>query len=381
MNSHSVQIGKLFGIPVHAHASWLPLFVLVTGTLAVAHFPAQYPHWPQAVYYQLALATSLLLFVSLLVHELAHSLVARHHGLGVEAIVLFLLGGVSEISQEPPTPASEWAIALSGPLASIALGLITGLLWVLPWPGGHGQPLPAMLGYLCGINLSLGVFNLLPGYPLDGGRVLRATLWRFSHSLEWATRWAVRVARLVALAFVALGIWQALTASILNGLWLAVIGCFLDVAAHSSYRQVLMQARLAGHTVGEIMTSDYAARSPDISLQQVADEGLLESGCQCLLLVENGTLSGLLTPRRLQAQPRHRWPQQTARQAMIPAAELAVTQPSQALLQALNTLPADESLPLAVLEDGCLVGVLTAERISAFLEFKATLARGEGHAA
>lgn len=373
MSSHSLQVGKLFGIPVRAHASWLLLFALVTATLAFAHFPTYYPYWPQATYYTLAVATSLLLFVSVLVHELAHSLVARRHGLGVHAIVLFLLGGVSEISCEPPTPASEWAMAIAGPLASLALGAATGLLCILTWPLGQAEPLPAMLAYLAGINLSLGMFNLVPGFPLDGGRVLRATLWWRSRNLEWATRWATRVARLVALAFVATGIWQALTASVLNGIWLGAIGCFLDATARSSYHQVVIQTRLSGHTVGEIMASDYAARSPDVTLQEIADEGLLEGGCPCLLLVENGAVSGLLTLRRLQALPRREWARQTARQAMIPAGELSITRPSQVLLEAVRALPVDEAAPLAVLEDGYLVGLLTAERITAFVELKASL--------
>lgn len=373
MTGHSLQVGRLFGIPVRAHASWLLLFALVTATLALAQFPAYYPHWSQPVYYGLAVLTSLLLFVSVLVHELAHSLVAQRHGMGVQAIVLFLLGGVSEISREPLTPGSEWAMAAAGPLASLVLGVLGGALYMLFWPLGLGRPLPAMLGYLAGINLSLGIFNLVPGYPLDGGRLLRATLWWRSRDLEWATRWATRVARLVALAFVAAGVWQALVASILNGIWLAGIGCFLDATARQSYQQVLIQTRLAGHTVGEIMSRDYPARSPDTTLQEIADQELLEGGCRCLLLVEDGALTGLLTPPCLQAMPRHEWPRRTAREAMIPAGELPVTRPSQGLLEAVCALAADESSPLAVLEDGRVVGILTAERITAFVELRASL--------
>ncbi len=372
MGSHSLQVGRLFGIPVRAHASWLLLFVLVTGTLALVHFPTYYPYWPLTTYCWLAVVTSLLLFASVLVHELAHSLVARRHGLDVNGIVLFLLGGVSEISHEPLTPSSEWAMAVAGPLASLAIAALSGALCLLSSLVARGQPLPAMLGYLSGINLSLGAFNLVPGFPLDGGRVLRATLWWRSHNLEWATRWATRVARLVALAFVALGVWQALVGSILNGIWLAGIGCFLDATARASYRQTLIQIRLAGHTVGEIMASDYAARSPETTLQEIADQRLLEGGCRCLLLVEDGALAGMLTPRHLRATPRHEWPWRTARQAMIPAVELAVAWPSQALLEALSALPADEASPLAVLEDGRVVGILTVERITAFFELKAS---------
>jgi Zn-dependent protease len=375
MSSHSVQIARLFGIPVRAHASWLLLFVLVTLSLSSAYFPAQYPYWSPTLYWGLGLTTCLLLFVSVLIHELAHSLVARHHGLGVHGIVLFLLGGVSEISQEPPTPASELAMALAGPLASLALGLVAGILWLLTWPRAFGQPSAAVLGYVSGVNLSLGLFNLLPGFPLDGGRVLRAVLWWRSRNLEWATRWASRTARAMALAFVVGGAWQALTGSILAGFWLAAIGCFLDATARNGYQQVLIQVRLAGHTVGEVMARDWLAASPEHTLQEIADQGLLESGCQCLLLVENGALSGLLTPRRLQALPRREWPSHTARQAMIPADEIPITRPSQALLEAVKALSDDDGPPLPVLEDGRLVGILTPERIVAFLKLKTVLHR------
>ncbi|HOR00139.1 MAG TPA: site-2 protease family protein [Anaerolineae bacterium] len=373
MSSHSLQVGRLFGIPVRAHVSWLLLFALATATLAGIYFPTYYPQWPQGVHYALGLATSLLLFASVLLHELAHSLVARHQGLHVQGIVLFLLGGVSEISSEPSTPGAELVMAIAGPVASLAAGAVCALLWLPAMLQGHGQPLAAVLGYVCGINLSLGLFNLIPGFPLDGGRVLRAILWQRSHNLEWATRWATRAARLIAVLCIACGAWQGVTTSLLNGLWLAAIGCFLDTTARAGYQQVLIQTRLAGHTVAEIMIRDCPALSPDRSLQEIADQGLLQGACHGLPLVENGALLGVLTPQRLQAQPRHEWPRRTARQAMIPAGELHITRPSQTLLEAVNALTGDNAPPLPVLEDGQLVGMLTPERVVAFLKLQASV--------
>lgn len=372
MSKHSLVICMLFGIPIRVHVSWLVLFVLVTTTLGGAYFPVRYPWWPHSLYYVLGVVTSLLLFVSVLVHEVAHAVVAKRYGLGVHAIVLFLLGGVSEISGEPPTPRAEFELAFAGPLASIVLGVVSAALWVAAWLRVWGEPLAAALGYTAGINLSLGLFNLIPGFPLDGGRVLRAILWWRSHSLEWATRWAWRTARLIALALVSLGIWQAVTGSLLNGFWLAAVGCFLDTTAHKSYEQVRVHYRLAGHTVGEVMARDYPALNPDTTLQEIADRGLLEAGCRCIPLVEDGMLLGLLIARRMQAMPRDEWGTHTARQAMIPANQLHATRPSEALLDAVNALGAGEE-PLPVFEDGRLVGVLPPERIAAFLKLKTAL--------
>ncbi len=372
MSKHSLVICKLFGIPIRLHLSWPPLFILITSTLAGVYFPARYPWWPPVLYYALAAVTSLLLFASLLIHEAAHALVAQREGMVVHAIVLFLLGGVSEINGEPQTPRAEFRMAVAGPLASLALGVCAGGLWLVAWLRGYSQALTAVLGYVGGINLSLGLFNLIPGFPLDGGRILRAALWRHSQSAEWATRWAMRGARLIALAFLGLGAWHALRGDLLNGLWLAAISAFLDTTSRRSYEQVVIRLRLAGHTVGEVMARDYRALSPDTTLQEIADQGLLEGSHRCLPLLEDGTLRGLLTAQRMHALPREEWSRHTARQAMVPACQLRAVRPSQALLEAVNAMDGDEG-PLPVFQDGQLVGILSPERIAAFARLQATL--------
>jgi Zn-dependent protease/CBS domain-containing protein len=374
MSKHSLCICKLSGIPIHLHLSWPFLFLLITYTLASAYFPARYPWWPPALYYALATLTSMLLFLSLLAHEAAHALVARRHGLAVHAIVLFLLGGVSEIDGEPSTPRAELAMAAAGPLASLCLGITFGALWLGAWLRGYSQPLTAVLGYVGGINLSLGLFNLIPGFPLDGGRILRAALWWASHSVEWATRWATRGARLIALGLFSAGIWEGISGSVGNGLWLAGIAGFLDTAARRSYQQVVFRGTLAGHTVGEAMARDYLALSPDTTLQEIAERGLLEAGLRCIPLLEDGNLRGLLTARRMQALPRGEWARHTARQAMIPASQLHAVGPSAALLEALDALGTSEE-PLPVFQDGRLVGILPPERISAFVDLHLALGR------
>ncbi len=250
MSHGTLCVGRCFHIPVRVHVSWLAAFALASGSLASAYFPYLYPGWPPALYAALGLVTSLLLFASILLHELAHSLVAQRRGLAVHGIVLFALGGISEISQEPPTPAVELALALAGPATSLVVGAGVGLLWYLSLSGS--LVLSALLGYIGGLNLTLAIFNLIPGFPLDGGRVVRAILWQRSRNLEWATRWASRLGRAVAAGFVALGVWLAATGGILDGIWFLLVGCFLDGAARAAYHQLAIQALLAGHAVGEV---------------------------------------------------------------------------------------------------------------------------------
>jgi len=371
MGSGTIYIGQFLGVPVRLHVSWFLVFALITTSLASAYFPHQLPEEPAAFYWLLGLMTSLLFFLSVLLHELAHSVVARRWGLAVRDIVLFIFGGVSEIMREPQTAASEFVMAIVGPLTSVALSALCGLLWFLT--RSVSPELASVLAYIGGINLSLGAFNLLPGFPLDGGRVLRAILWWRTHNLERSTRWASRIGQVVAYGFIFFGVWQALTGNLLNGLWIAFIGWFLDNAAQTAYRELAVRNLLSGHTVGEIMTRGCTAIKPESSLQEIVDHHILATGTRCLPVVENGALLGLLTVHRVKAFPREEWPLRTAREAMIPRAELRTAAPSQGLVDALNEMAEDGVNQLPVLQEGELVGLLTRENIMTFLRTKAEL--------
>lgn len=371
MTSNSLTIGRFFGIPVRLHVSWLLVLALLTTSLAGGYFPQHYPRWSPALHWLLALAASLLFFLSVLLHELAHSVVARARGLSVREIVLFIFGGVSEITEEPKTPGTELLMAAVGPAASLALSLGLGILWILV--RRFSQPLAALVLYLGGINLSLGLFNLMPGFPLDGGRVLRALLWWHSGKMEWATRWASRAGQVLAYGFILLGVWRALTGSMVSGLWIAFIGWFLDSAAQSSYRQMAIRSLLEGHTVGEIMTRGCEALSPDVTLKEIVDRYIFASGRRCLPVTEGGKLVGLVTVHRIQRYPAAEWPGRTAREAMIPREELRSTSPSQALTKALQEMAEDGVNQLPVVEGEQMVGLLTRENITTFLQLKARL--------
>ncbi len=232
MAQHSVCIGRFFRIPVRLHATWPPSFILVAASLGASYYPRAYPGWPLAVYAALGITTSLLVFLSIVAHELAHCFVAQRRGLLVHDIVLFLLGGVSQLEREPTSPAAELSMAIAGPLASLGLAVAMGLLWLACLP--LGEPLAAVFGYVAGLNGAVALFNLIPGFPLDGGRVVRALVWWRSRDLVRATNLASTLGRLVAAGFVAIGIWQACGGYAVDALWLALIGCFLDRAARGS---------------------------------------------------------------------------------------------------------------------------------------------------
>jgi Zn-dependent protease len=224
MNSQYIPLGKIFGIPVDLDHSWFLIFILLSWMLSANSYPAMFPDWPQALYWLMGAATALGLFVSVLLHELGHSLVAFHYKIPVHGITLFLFGGVARLGAEPPQPRAEILIAIGGPLVSLALGLLFLLVQPLL---AFSEPLLGLGNHLAYINLSLLVFNLIPGYPLDGGRVLRSLLWVFTRSLRRATMFAAQAGRVVALCFMGYGAWSAATAGIGSGAWTVLIGWFL----------------------------------------------------------------------------------------------------------------------------------------------------------
>jgi Zn-dependent protease len=272
------RIGKLAGIDINIHVSWIIILVLLTVSLATGWFPQLYPGWSTATYWIVSLIASLLLFVSVLLHELAHSLVARRRGLPVKNITLFIFGGVSNIQQEPTSPGIEFQLAVVGPLTSLLIGAIC-LLLLLPLRGSN-SPLEGILFYLAMANLLLGVFNLIPGFPLDGGRVLRSIVWKITGSMRQATRVASITGQSIAYLFILLGIWLFFTGNILNGIWLGFIGWFLLSAAQSANTQVALESVLRGVTVGEVMNPKPATVPANITLQQLVDEYFLPGGAR-----------------------------------------------------------------------------------------------------
>ncbi len=364
MNKSHIYIGKIFNIPIGVDYSWFLILALITWSLAVSYFPQQYKNWPAAEYWIVGIITAVLFFVCVLLHELSHSVVAMRYHLPVRSITLFIFGGVSEITSEPKSAIAEFWIAFAGPLASFVLA---GIFAVLSIVFAGVAPLAALARYLAYINGILGLFNLIPGFPLDGGRVFRSLVWGVSHNFNRSTVIAVNVGRVIAFLFILFGVWQIALGNLFNGIWIAFIGWFLESAANSQLGQQRIQTLLAGHTVAQAMSRSYATIPGNLTLQQIADEHILTSGQRFFVIESAGQPVGLLTIASLNKVPRSEWATTTARQAMTSIEQFHTLRTDEGLADALHEMNEDKVNQLPVMSDGRLEGVLSQENVIGFL--------------
>jgi len=369
-NRNLLTLGKVFGIPIKLHTSWFLIAALITWSLAGSYFPQEYPGWATITYWIVGAVTAVLFFASVLLHELGHSVVALREKVPVRNITLFIFGGVAQIGREPPTAGAEFRMAVAGPLTSLVLAGLSGLLSL-----GFAAtfPLAASFAYLARINLMLAAFNLLPGFPLDGGRVLRAILWRLNGSLRTATRWASAVGRSVAYLFIFVGVGQMFLGGFLDGLWTVFIGWFLHDAARSSYRQVLLKEMLAGVTVGDVMSQQCVTVPGDLQLDRLIADQVLRSGHQYLFVEENGDIEGLITLRDVRAVPRNRWTELTARQVMTPVDALFQAHSDEDVLTLLQQMEQADVNQVPVVDNGHLLGVVTRGNLLNYLRLRSEL--------
>jgi Zn-dependent protease/CBS domain-containing protein len=361
----SIRLGKIAGIEININFSWIIIVVLITWSLAT-QFMVIYPGWGTATYWIVGLLAAILLFVSVLLHELAHSLVARSRGLPVSSITLFIFGGVSNIEREPQSPGVEFWMAIVGPLTSIAIGIIAYLLY-LPI-GASRSPLAAILSYLAITNILLGIFNLIPGFPLDGGRVLRSIIWKITGNLRRATRIATIVGEIVAYLFILVGIWILFGGNIFDGIWIGFIGWFLLNAARTANSQVMLESMFRGVTVAQVMNPNPVIVPANISLQKLVDEYFLPQGLRSALVVQGDQLAGLITLSDIRHVPREQWPQTPVGTVMIPVNRLHAVSPTQDLNDVLSLMARNDVNQLPVVQDGRVVGVLSRDAIMRFIE-------------
>lgn len=365
------RLGKVFGVPIRIDASWLLVFVWVTWSLAGNYFPERYPDWSTGLVWVLAGLASVLFFGSVLLHELGHALMARSQGTPVRDITLFIFGGVAEIADAPSTPGKELVMALSGPVVSLALSAVFAAIHLLV--RAADGPIGALSLFLGGINLSLGVFNLIPGFPLDGGRVLRALLWRARRDLMWATRWASRVGQGVAYLFILVGIVRAFAGDWVDGLWIALIGLFLDNAARGAFRQLTLRSLLAGHVVDKIMTRECRLLPPQLTLDVLIDQYLLTGGRRCFVVGDHNKVLGLLTVHNVRTVPKVDWPFTRVSDVLTPLDQLRTVKPETPLWDALRHMTSEGVNQLPVIVDAELVGMITREDLLTFIRNRSEL--------
>jgi Zn-dependent protease len=361
---HTIPIGRVFGIPIDVDYSWFLIFSLLTWVLAVSYYPSQFKNWSPAEYWAIGAITAALLFVSVVLHELGHSLVAMHYKVPVRRITLFIFGGVSQIEAEPPSAGAEFWVAIAGPAVSFALAI---LFWGLRPIVGAVPPLLAVVQYLALLNLMLGTFNLIPGFPLDGGRVFRAIVWGVKRDFQRATIVAAVTGRFFGFLFILLGAWEVLGGHLVNGLWIAFIGWFLESAAASQAQQQVVKNVLVGHKVSEVMNRDYVRIPGNMSLQELVDQHVLMGGHRCFVISRDDRSAGLVTLSDIRKVPRAAWPTTTANQIMIPREKLASIQPDAELWTALEKIGRDGVNQLPVLEDGAVVGILSRDDVVRYL--------------
>ncbi len=364
-----IKLGRIAGITIGLHYSWFIIAALIVFSLA-SQFHQVIPPWSETAVWAAAIITGILFFVALLLHELAHSMLAKSRGLRVRAITLFALGGVSQIESEAPNARSEFWIAFVGPLTSFVLGLIfLGFARLAGWVPGKdpSTPVPAVLLWLGYINIALGAFNMIPGYPLDGGRVLRALVWWITHSVERATRWASYVGQAVAFIFILLGLWRFFKGAGFGALWIAFIGWFLLDAARSSYMQMELVSALRGRRVADLMERDCATVESHLSLHDFVEQYLLPTGRRCFIVVQNGYLVGLITPTEVRAVDRDRWDQTSIQSAMRPVRDLRTVSPDTPAMDALEMMSRHDINQLPVVSGGHLEGVFSRAQVLIFL--------------
>jgi Zn-dependent protease/predicted transcriptional regulator len=323
------------------------------------------------VLWSVAVITGVLFFAALLAHELAHSVLAKARGLRVRAITLFALGGVSQIESEASDAKSEFWIAFVGPLTSFVIGAIcVGITRLMGWVSGAepNAPLPAVLLWLGYINIALAAFNMIPGYPLDGGRVLRAVTWWVTGNADRSTRIAAQVGQLVALLFIISGLIQFFSGKGFPALWIVFIGWFLLDASRSSYIQVELMSGLRDRRVADIMERDCGIVETHLSLEDFVDEYMLRSGRRCFVVIQNDYLVGLITPNEVKQVPREQWAQTSVQSAMRPLRDLKVVTPDTPAVRALELMTREDINQVPVVSNGHLEGIFSRGQVLRFLQ-------------
>ena len=384
MTSGVLRIGRVFGVPLGLHYTWIAIAVLIALSLA-ARFELEHPAWSTGLVWMVALITGALFFIGLVLHELAHAIAAKASGLRVQSITLFALGGLAHIQKQPPTPKAEFTMAIAGPLTSVGLGALClaaalGLGWV---PGSEPDtPVRAVLVWLGYINIVLAVFNMVPGYPLDGGRVLRAAAWAVTGERNRATKIAARGGQIVGLLLIGYGLFALLGGAGFGGLWLAFIGWFLLMSAHQAYAESELDAQLRDVRVGDVMSEDCRTLDGRTTVREFIEQYLFKTGRRCFIVEHDGAVEGLVTPSDVRGVAPERWQTLFLRDVMRPLRTIRTIGADAPVTQALEAMSEDDVNQLPVVSDGTVMGTISRSDVLRLLRTRNelhTVTTGHAH--
>ncbi len=374
MFGRPIEIIEIFGFKIRIDPSWFVIAVLVTWNFAGLAFPARLPGLPQAIYWAMGVAGALGYFLSVVLHELSHAMVARTYGLEMRGITLFIFGGVAELPGEPPSPLAELVIAAAGPASSFGIALVCGSLGLIGGIEGWPDPAVTVLGYLAYINAALGLFNLVPAFPLDGGRILRSILWGWRKDLGWATSIVSAIGSGFGLLLIGLGVVSILSGAFFSGVWLFMIGLFVRYAAGGSHQQLQLRRALQGEPVSRFMRLDPVTVPRAISVLELVQSYLYRYHYKMFPVVDDaGRLLGCVTARQVRSLPRDEWDRQTVGALAERCTPENTVRADTDAMEALSRMSRSGAAGLMVVEGDRLLGILSLKDLLRFFSLKTEL--------
>jgi Zn-dependent protease/CBS domain-containing protein len=373
MFGKQIKLFRLFGFQVNIDISWLIIAVLITWSLAISLFPHYFEGLSTADYWWMGIFGALGLFGSVIFHELTHSLVARRHGMPIRGITLFLFGGVAHMSEEPTSARAEFSMAIAGPISSILLGFGFLAARLISRSQGWPQPVYGVVSYLAFINFLLAGFNLLPAFPLDGGRALRALLWHLKKDIRWATRVASQMGSVFGVLLIVLGAINFLTGNFIGGVWWFLLGMFLRMSARMSYQQLLLRQALEGEPVSRFMTTEPVIVSPSLTIDQLVEDYVYRYHYKLYPVVQEGRLQGCVTLDQVKEVPREERGRRTVGQLARSCSGDNTIEADADAVKALATMRRTKASRLMVTEGTRLVGIISLKDMLKFLSMKIDL--------
>ncbi len=364
---------KLLGFTVSIDASWGIILFLVVWSLSEGLFPGYFPDLSSQTYWLMGLLGALGLFVSIIIHEFSHSLVARKYGLEIKGITLFIFGGVAEMKDEPNSPKTEFFMAIAGPIASFMLSILFGALYQVAKITEFPVPVIGILGYLSAVNMLLAVFNMVPAFPTDGGRILRSLLWWIKGDIRWATQIASRISLIFAIAIIFIGFMSLIGGNFIGGLWWILIGSFLFSAANASYQRLVMKQSFEGKRVDDFMNPNPVTVPFHITLQEFVDKYLYHYHYKMFPVVKDDKISGLIMIQMLKAHPHEEWKHLLVSQVMQLQSPNNTIASNTSINDALNKMNETGLSRLLVEEKRKVVGIITLKDLLEYLALKMEL--------